>query len=43
MVTHELDIAADTNRNIYVRDGRIVRNERILQSLRCRLRDQKPY
>ncbi len=43
MVTHEPDIGDYTNRSIYVRDRRIVRNERILKSLRCRLRDQKPY
>jgi putative ABC transport system ATP-binding protein len=29
IVTHEPDIAAFANRNIYFRDGRIVRDERI--------------
>jgi putative ABC transport system ATP-binding protein len=29
IVTHEPDIAAYANRNIYFRDGRIVRDERL--------------
>jgi len=31
LVTHEPDIAAYTNRNVYFRDGRIVRDERLTQ------------
>ena len=31
MVTHEPDIAAYANRNIYFRDGRVVRDEKVAQ------------
>lgn len=35
MVTHEADIAAYANRNIYFRDGRVVRDERIGRPLQA--------
>ncbi len=35
IVTHEPDIAAYANRNIYFRDGRIVRDEKILSPLQA--------
>ena len=35
IVTHEPDIAAYANRNIYFRDGRIIRDERLAKPLRA--------
>ena len=35
IVTHESDIAAYANRNIYFRDGRIVRDERLARPLQA--------
>lgn len=35
IVTHEPDIAAYANRNIYFRDGRIVRDERLPRPLQA--------
>lgn len=35
IVTHEPDIAAYANRNVYFRDGRIVRDEKVAHPLQA--------